>query len=135
MKGKINQEAYISCLSNHFLPWLEKITSEESRNFIFQEDGASCHTGGYASWFKKRCEIDGFDFWPTQSPDLDPIEHVWAYLEMCIEGRRHYIKNINQLEAILRDEWYSIPSSFLENLVGSMNSRFKAVIEAKGDNT
>ncbi|KAG2191075.1 hypothetical protein INT47_011679 [Mucor saturninus] len=49
MKGIINQEAYIDCLSNHFLPWLNNITAETSKNFILQEDGASCHAGSYAS--------------------------------------------------------------------------------------
>ncbi|KAG2193328.1 hypothetical protein INT47_012475 [Mucor saturninus] len=135
MKGIINQEAYIDCLSNHFLPWLNNITAETSKNFIFQEDGACCHTGTYAIWYKTRCGVDGFVFWPAQSPDLNPIERVWAYLERRIEGRRYQIKNINQLEAALRDEWYDIPKTFLEKLVGSMNSRCKAVIEAKGGNT
>lgn len=135
MKGTINQEAYINCLSNHFLPWLEDISSKESRDFLFQEDGASCHTGSYAAWYKQRCGVEGFDFWPAQSPDLNPIEHVWAYLEKRIERRRYQIKNVDQLEAALRDEWYNTPLQLLENLVESMNSRCKAVIEAKGGNT
>ena len=112
MKGNINQEAYINCLSNNFLPWLQKTTEETSRNFIFQEDGASCHTGSYASWYKKRCGVEGFDFWPAQSPDLNPIEHVWAYLERRIGDRRSQIQNVEQLEAALRDEWYNIPKTF-----------------------
>ncbi|KAF1806347.1 hypothetical protein FB192DRAFT_1256965, partial [Mucor lusitanicus] len=63
------------------------------------------------------------------------IEHVWAYLEKCIETRRYQINNVDQLEAALRDEWYAIPPLFLEKLVGSMTSRCNAVIEAKGGNT
>ncbi|KAF1797684.1 hypothetical protein FB192DRAFT_1263994, partial [Mucor lusitanicus] len=31
MKGSINQEGYISCLSNHFLPWLQDLSEQESR--------------------------------------------------------------------------------------------------------
>ena len=135
MKGSIDQEAYVSCLSNHFLPWLQDLNNKHPKDYIFQEDGASCHTGRYATWYKERCQIQGFDFWPPQSPDLNPIEHVWAYLEQRIESRRRYLQNIEQLEECLREEWYSIPITFLEALIGSMNDRCRTMIEANGGNT
>ncbi|CEP07565.1 hypothetical protein [Parasitella parasitica] len=64
---------------------------------------------------------------------MNPIEHVWAYLERRIETRRHQLKNADQLETCLRNESYAIPQSFLETLVDSMPSRCRAVIEARGD--
>jgi hypothetical protein len=135
MKGGVDQDVYVNCLSNHFLPWLQNLSLEHSKGFIFQEDGTSCHTGKYATWYKQRCQIQGFDFWPPQSPDLNPIEHVWAYLERRIGNRRHQLKNVDQLETCICDEWYAIPQSFLESLVDSMTSRCRAVIEADCGNT
>ncbi|CEP16228.1 hypothetical protein, partial, partial [Parasitella parasitica] len=124
MKGSVNQDVYVDCLSNHFLPWLLNLSLEHSKEFIFQEDGASSHTGKYATWYKQRCQIQGFDFWAPQSPDLNHIEHVWAYHERRIETRRHQLKNVDQLETCLRNKWYAIPqSSFLETLVDNMPSR------------
>ncbi|CEP19521.1 hypothetical protein [Parasitella parasitica] len=135
MKGSVDQDVYVDCLSNHFLPWFQKLSLEHSKEFIFQEDGAFCHTGKYATWYKQRCQTQGFDFWPPQSPDLNPIEHVWAYIERRIETRRHQLKTVDQVETCLRNEWFAIPQLFLETLVDSMIPRCRAVIEARGGNT
>jgi transposase len=45
MKGSVDQAVYIKCLEDHLLPWSENVKEEEKTDFIFQEDGATCHTG------------------------------------------------------------------------------------------
>ncbi|CEP09718.1 hypothetical protein [Parasitella parasitica] len=89
--------------SSHFLPWLQNLSLEHLKEFIFQEDGASCHTGKYATRYKQRCQIQGFDFRSPQNPDLNLIEHVWAYLERRTETRRHQLKTVDQLETCLNE--------------------------------
>ncbi|KAG1136097.1 hypothetical protein G6F37_012279 [Rhizopus arrhizus] len=48
--GSVDQETYINILTNRLHPWFTNVTLHQERDFIFQEDGASCHTGGYARW-------------------------------------------------------------------------------------
>ncbi|CAO3673982.1 unnamed protein product [Rhizopus stolonifer] len=67
-----------------FLPCPHKLTNEHGHDFIFQEDGASSHTDGYARWWKNKACIKGFDFWTAQSPDLNPIENLWYVLGKLI---------------------------------------------------
>ncbi|KAG1056439.1 hypothetical protein G6F43_001684 [Rhizopus delemar] len=51
--GFVDQETYINDLANRFHPWFINVTMHQEKDFIFQEDGASCHTGGYARWWKE----------------------------------------------------------------------------------
>ncbi|ORE09536.1 hypothetical protein BCV72DRAFT_270247 [Rhizopus microsporus var. microsporus] len=58
--GPENQGVYIVILAKNFHPWFKKLVDEEERDFIFHEDGASCHTGGYVKWWKETHQIRGF---------------------------------------------------------------------------
>ncbi|GFT24325.1 transposable element Tcb2 transposase [Trichonephila clavipes] len=67
---------------------------------------------------------------PPQSPDFNPIEHLWDYLDRQI--RKQEIKTKNDLKRALLEEWQKIPSSVTQNLVKSVPSRLRAVIKAEG---
>jgi len=136
LTGTVDQDKYVDCLATHFLPWFQKLTEETNKEFIFQEDGAPCHTGGYSTWYKqKRCDVQGFDFWPAQSPDLNPIEHLWGYIAYKLRTKKHVIGNVAQLEAFIHKTWKEIPPILLENLVSSMPARCQAVIDKEGGQT
>ncbi|EIE89654.1 hypothetical protein RO3G_14365 [Rhizopus delemar RA 99-880] len=61
MEGsKRDQETYINTLANRFHPWFTNVMMYQERDFVFQEDGASCHTGGYARWWKETHQIREF---------------------------------------------------------------------------
>ncbi|KAG1462817.1 hypothetical protein G6F56_005432 [Rhizopus delemar] len=81
-----------------------KVTKEHGHDFIFQEDGTSCHTGGYARWWNNKACIKGFDFWPAQSPDLNPIENLWYVLGKRIGKRRYQANHLEELEVIIHEE-------------------------------
>jgi hypothetical protein len=135
VEESVNQDVYIKILAEHFHPWFTKLHEKHDRDFIFQEYGARCHTGGYATWWKETHQIRGFSYWPPQSPDLNPIEHIWYTLGKLIDKRRSEIHNIGDLKMVLKEEWEKISHDLAEILVGSMHSRCLAVIAARGGPT
>lgn len=133
--GTMNQAKYIEVLSENFQPWLMELQSQHDRRFIFQEDGATCHTGALACNWKNHHMMKGFDFWPAQSPDLNPIEHLWWALEKRIESVRCGINNTKELRDELLNQWNQIGNDLIDRLIASMPDRCKAVIDANGGPT
>ena len=71
--------------------------------------------------------------WPAQSPDLNPIEHLWDQLGRRLD--RYTPRNKQQLWEIVRDDWYKITTDVTKKLVESMPRRLQTVIAAKGGRT
>ncbi len=71
--------------------------------------------------------------WPSMSPDLNPIEHLWAILKRKVEERK--VSNIYQLRDVVMEEWKRTTVATCEALVNSMPKRVKAVLENNGGHT
>ncbi|GBN08014.1 hypothetical protein AVEN_253442-1 [Araneus ventricosus] len=66
---------------------------------------------------------------PPQSPDLNPIEHIWRELEVRV--RKHDIKTKSKLKTVMMEEWMNIDAEITKKLVKSIPKRLKAVVDAK----
>ncbi len=71
--------------------------------------------------------------WPSQSPDLNPIEHLWRDLKMALHQRLP--SNLTERERICKEEWQRIPKSRCEKLVASFPKRLMSVLNPKGAST
>lgn len=78
--------------------------------------------------------------WPSFSPDLNPIEHLWNLLKNFLQ--ENYPESISgnqiprqQLRQMMEAAWDSISVGDLRSLIESMPSRCKAVIDANGGHT
>ncbi|CAD6191492.1 unnamed protein product [Caenorhabditis auriculariae] len=110
---------------NQMLPHLRAM----GRGSVYQQDNDPKHTSLFVKdWFKsRRVNVMG---WPSQSPDLNPIEHLWEELERRCANKR--AKNCNEKFAQLLSEWNQIPMSTIDTLLNSMQRRCQAVIDARG---
>uniref|UniRef100_A0A673M0N2 Neuron navigator 2-like n=1 Tax=Sinocyclocheilus rhinocerous TaxID=307959 RepID=A0A673M0N2_9TELE len=66
--------------------------------------------------------------WPSQSPDLNSIEHLWRDLKMAVHQRLP--SNLTELEWICKREWQRIPKSMCEKLVASFPKRLMKQLPA-----
>ncbi len=70
--------------------------------------------------------------WPTYSPDMSPIEHVWDALDRRIQQHVPVPVNIQQLRTTIEEEWTNILQATINNLINSMRRRCVALREANG---
>lgn len=68
--------------------------------------------------------------WPPMSPDLNPMENVWALVKAKLRGRHFGSQAALEREVIAA--WQGMDHKVLLSLVESMPRRMKLVIEAKG---
>ena len=76
--------------------------------------------------------------WPSNSPDLNPIENLWAILKKKVEKRvgvwliEKKKLTIDEFQAIIRQEWESLDRDLYLRLSRSMKNRIDQVIEREG---
>jgi transposase len=124
--GTMDQVVYKDIVEGIMLPYAKQ---KMGRGWIFQQDNDPKHTAGSVAKAMAKKKIRLLE-WPAQSPDLNPIEHLWEELDRRCKGRKP--RNQAHLFELLKAEWDTIPTSVLTNLVDSMPRRCAAVIKAKG---
>lgn len=102
--------------------------------FQLMHDNARPHTARVVRTFLEENEIDVLP-WPAQSPDLNPIEHLWDTLGRAILRQNVVFNTREQLFDCLSAEWNAIAQDQIDNLILSMPRRCRAVINNRGGHT
>ncbi len=124
--GIMDAEYYRGILLRQLMPFASE---KMPKNWIFQQDNDPKYTSRLLKQFfveEKICLLP----WPSCSPDLNPIENVWAILKRNIEKRNP--ENLENLKAIIVEEWQNLDQQIIFNCIMSMTSRVQSLIERKG---
>ena len=109
-KGKImNKDLYLDVLRHQVLPFMT-----ENNIPIFEQDNAPCHTSKLTKGWLDKQKILTMK-WPPYSPDLNPIEHIWAWIKSCLH-KKGYITNYSDLEREIRELWDEVDCAILNKL-------------------
>ena len=76
------------------------------RTMPFQHDGAPCPKAKVITKWLGEQNIDILGPWPGNSPDLNPIENLWAILKRREDKQKP--TNSDKLQALIMQEWAAI---------------------------
>lgn len=124
ISGKMDGFAYVQSLS-YYKRSMKRLNFEG----FFQQDGAKVHDAEDSSkTFLKNFNL--LQKWPASSPDISPIETVWAFLQQCIS--QYKVDNIHQLKLLVAYLWYKIPVQYCRSLINRFDHQIKWVKEHNG---
>ncbi len=118
IEHRLNTPAYLSIVVDHVTTVVYSVPSSDG---YFQQDNAPCHKAQIISdWFLEHDKEFTLLKWPPQSPDLNPIEHLWDVVEREIRIMDVQPTNLQQLRDAIMSIWTKISEECLQYLVESM---------------
>jgi len=125
--GRLNQHSYIEILEKNLVASKKKLKMPNS--FIFQQDNAPCHRAkSVANWMKRR-KVKTLQ-WPPNSPDLNPIENLWSWLDGKLA--KEELNTLQDLTVAINQILSNVPDHLIKNLVESMPNRIHECLKAHG---
>ena len=122
----IDSEAYKDIL-NEFL--VEEANALYPDGWFFQQDNARPHVSASTRNFLNSRGVNVIG-WPSLSPDLNPIENVWALMKHEVEQRE--ATSVAELKVVIQDVWDGID---LENYWSHMSNRIETCLTLEGATT
>lgn len=127
---KVNSERYQQYVLNG--PVLHAAQGHfRHRNWIFTQDGATCHTAQPSrNWFRDH-NVTLLANWPPNSPDLNPFDfHIWDALSRVACSKPH--NSVASLKDAIQAAWAAIPQADLAKACRDVPKRCQKVIAAAG---
>ena len=107
MKGKFDTKKYIKMIKNNLFFGVHSLYPANS---LFQQDNAPIHVSKKSmEWFETN-QIEVMS-WPPQSPDLSPIENVWALLTQRVYADGRSYRTTNELWEAVSKEWEKLTAA------------------------
>lgn len=130
--GRANGQSYLQVLQEIMQPTVRLVYPvDEVPQFLFFQDNCPIHRARVVQDWLRQQEGLLTVSWPSRSPDLNPIENLWAVMV-----QRWDCRNERRREALIshcEEVWESFRGTDLcEILVQSMRRRCDAVIDAGG---
>ena len=125
VEGRMDAKQYVDILEENLDKSRKKLKVEKKKAIFQQDNEPKCTSNLAQKWFKDN-KIDLME-WPAQSPDLNPIEHLWNILQCKLNKYEEPPKGVYELRDRVAEEWNKITPEECQNLIESLPRRLEAV--------
>ena len=124
---KINADEYLKLVKEVIEPELEA----SPRTLTFMQDNAPAHKAKKVMEYFAQKGISVLN-WPPQSPDLNPIELIWAIIKEKLYSENSFPNTKDELITRVFKIWNEISEKTLERLCNGVIHRLRAVVAVNG---
>ena len=136
--GKVKGEQYCEAVKEAMLDYLYKpewMNVRRGAKLTFMQDGARCHTSkSTEEWLEEHLpaswKFTPFGGWPPNSPDLNPIEIIWAVLQDKVIEREAFTEE--KLAQVIEEEWWKLDQGIIRDLYFRQEEKMNLVIKFNG---
>ena len=131
----LDKHLYKRILSDNLLPSARlhfSLAPPRVEQWYLLHDNDPKHTSGVVAEWLHNNGVATIDF-PPYSPDLNPIENLWAAMARAVE--QHACETMEQLQDVIAAEWDKVDPQLMRQLACSMPQRCAAIIAAHGWHT
>lgn len=128
-EGTITSASYVDTLKKHFLRDYKKM-KKKNPNLLFMQDNAPAHRANATLEWLKDHDVNVLS-WPPYSPDLNPLENLWAMMVQRVS--RESLRSRADLQNCINRVWDSIKRDVVNHLVLSFANRVKKCIRNRGE--
>ncbi|KAK3526867.1 hypothetical protein QTP86_000727 [Hemibagrus guttatus] len=121
INGTMNSAVYQKILKENVRPSVYDLKLKGT--WVLQQDNDPKHTSKSTSEWLKKNKMKTLE-WPSQSPDLNPIEMLWHDLKKVVHARKP--SNVAELQQFCKDEWAKIPPQRCNRLIATGTNFLKA---------
>lgn len=122
---------YIQLLETFVKPTIEK---EFGIDYIFMHDNAPTHNANATKSWMMDNDVPGMQ-WPSRSPDLNPIENIWAMLTHIVYDRKQF-SSVSELRTAVFAAIELVNTRYrykVLNTTESIQARLLKVIKTNGE--
>ena len=122
---------YVDILRSIILPYARPAFED---NFVLVQANASYHTASQTRCFLTQEQVEVMP-WPVNSPDMNPIEHVWDQMDIYTRDMATPPTHLDELRQAVQQAWDAVTVGSTQTLVNWMPRRVRVLLDAHGDHT